>query len=74
MKVTDDMISRELEITERDIEMQKYVTQLKKTQFIDEIKHGLGKEIKQNPSKLTIIKKPWHQKLKLFFAKIFTRF
>jgi hypothetical protein len=74
MKVTDDMITRELEITERDIEMQKYVTQLKKSQFIDEIKYGLGKEIKENPNKITIIKKPWYQKLKLFLSKIFTRF
>jgi hypothetical protein len=74
MKVTDDMIARELELVEREKEMQKYITQLKKSQFIDEIKCGLGKEIKENPNKITIIKKPWYKKLKLFFGKIFTRF
>jgi hypothetical protein len=74
MKVTDDMISRELEATQKDIEMQKYLTQLKKSKFIDEIKYELGKEIKENPSKLTIIKKPWHHKVKIFLKNIFTKF
>ena len=74
MLINDDMISKELEATEKAIEMEKYKTALKKAQFINEIKNGLGEEIKSNPNKLTIIKKPWHHKVKMFFTKIFTKF
>lgn len=74
MPINDDMISKELEATEKAIEMEKYKTALKKAQFINEIKSGLGKEIKNNPNKLTIIERPWHYKLKMFFTKIFTKF
>lgn len=74
MKVTKDTLSKELEATERDIEMQKYKTALKKAQFISEVKNGLGKEMKENPNQIKIIKKPWHKRLKMFLAKIFTKF
>jgi hypothetical protein len=34
----------------------------------------MGDEIKANPSAIRYIKKPWHQRLKMFLAKIFTKF
>jgi len=74
MKVTNDMISHELESTERAIELEKYKTALKKTQFIGELKNGLGDEIKVAPSAIRFIKKTWSQKLKIFFSKLFTKF
>jgi hypothetical protein len=74
MKVTDEMLSEELKLAERDAQLQKYITELKKKDFINEIKSGLGQEIKQKPNQLKIIKKPWHKKLKIFLGKIFTKF
>jgi hypothetical protein len=74
MKITDDMISSEIDATEKAISLEKHKTQLKKSEFIREIKNGLGKEIKSNPNTIKVIKKPWYTRLKLFLAKIFTRF
>jgi hypothetical protein len=72
--VTDDMISKELDALEKVNNLEKYKTALKKAEFINEIKGGLGTEIKNNPSKIKFIKKPWHKKLKIFLGKIFTKF
>jgi len=74
MKITNDMISNELDATEKANNLEKYKTALKKAEFINELKNGLGKEIKKKPNQITFIKKPWHYKLKMFFKKIFTRF
>jgi hypothetical protein len=74
MKITDDILTKELDATEKDIELEKYKTALKKAKFIQEIKSGLGQEIKNNPNKITIITKPWYQKVLQFVKKIFTKF
>lgn len=74
MKVTDEMLSRELVIAERERELETFKASLKKTQFIEELKNGLGGDIKEIRGKVTIIKRPWHFKLKQFLKKIFTRF
>ena len=74
MKITNDMISNELDATEKANNLEKYKTALKKAEFINELKNGLGKEIKKKPNQITFIKKPWYYKLKMFFKKIFTRF
>jgi hypothetical protein len=74
MKITNDIISNELDATEKANELEKYKTALKKAQFIKEIKTGLGKEIKTNPNKFTLIKKPWYKKLGNFIKNMFTKF
>jgi hypothetical protein len=74
MKVTDDMISNEIDATEKSIQLEKHKTNLKKSEFIREIKSGLGNEIKSNPNAIKVLKKPWHKRLKMFLSKIFTRF
>ena len=74
MENKNDIISKELDSAEKDIHLEKYKTALKKAQFIQEIKNGLGKEIKINPNKLTIINKPWYIKLGNIIKKIFTKF
>lgn len=74
MKVTDDILNKELDAAEKDIELEKYKTALKKAKFIHEIKSGLGQEIKSNPSKITIIVKPWYYKVFQSIKKIFTKF
>ncbi len=70
----DKNLNRECDRYEKEIILEKYKTALKKTQFINEIKGGLGEEIKKNPNKIKIIKKTWSQKLRIFFVKIFKNF
>jgi hypothetical protein len=72
--MSDKMISREVSLAEKEMLVEKYKTALKKNQLINEIKTGLGEEIKKNPGKAKIIKKTWYQKLGLAFKNIFTKF
>lgn len=69
-----DALSREFELIEKQKINDKYVTALKKVQFANEIKAGLGAKIKENPNKVTIIKKSWGQKVLSWFKNIFTKF
>lgn len=74
MKVTDEMLAKELQDAEREREMMEYTNNLKKAQLIGELKNGLGEEIKERGGKVVFIKRPWHYKLKMFLKKLFTRF
>lgn len=70
----DKQISRETEQVKKDLLVEKYKTALKKVQFINEIKHGLGEDIKKNPGKAKIIKKTRYQRFMLVLKNIFTKF
>ena len=70
----DKAIDRESQLAEKEALLEKYKTALKKGQLINEIKSGLGEEIKKNPGKAKIIKKTTGQKIKAFFKAIFTKF
>lgn len=72
--MNDKMLNREVKQAENEILLEKYKTALKKNQFINEIKSGLGQEIKKNPGKVKIIKKTWYQKFFNGIKKIFTKF
>jgi hypothetical protein len=74
MKTKKDLASQEAEQLEREMLADIYLTGIKKTQFINELKTGLGAEIKANPNKVKIIKKTLPQKIKMFLTKIFTKF
>lgn len=74
MAITDEMVSKELDSTEKLNALEKHKTESKKAQFINEVKNGLGKEIKANPRAVKIIKKPWEIRVKMFLKKIFTKF
>jgi hypothetical protein len=69
-----DALSREVELVEKQKINDKYVTALKKAQFANEIKSGLGVKIKENPNGVKLIKKSWGQKLSSWFKNIFTKF
>ena len=69
-----DIISKEIDETEKQILLEKYKTAMKKVSFINEIKGELGVEIKNNPGKATFIKKSWFQKLMIKLKIIFTKF
>lgn len=74
MKITDPILTKELELAEREREMAEFTNKLKKNQLIGEIKNGLGEEIKEQGGKVILIKRPWHYKLKMLIKKIFTKF
>jgi len=74
MGTPNKILSKELQVSENEVKLEKFKTELKKKQFIEEIKNGLGAEIKLNPRTIRIIKKPWSVKLKNFLGKIFTKF
>jgi hypothetical protein len=72
--IGDETISRELKLVEQSNQLEAYKTMMRKAQFINEIKTGLGGEIKSNPNEIKIIKKSFSQRLKIFFMRIFTKF
>ena len=72
--MNDKMISRESTQAEKDMLVEKYKTELKKNQFINDLKTGLGEEIKKNPGKAKIIKKTWRERFMLNLRKLFTKF
>ncbi len=69
-----DRISDEIQKTENLNNIEKYKTALKKVQFINEIKNGLGAELKENPRGVKVYKKSWLEKLTSTLKKIFTKF
>jgi hypothetical protein len=70
MSVTNN---REIAQAEKEIISEKYKTALKKAQFVEEVKSGLGEEIKKKP-KPTIKKPTLGQKIMESIKKIFTKF
>ena len=74
MSLGGETISRELKLVEQANQLEAYKTVMRKAQFISQIKTGLGDEIKSNPNEIKIIKKPFGQRVKLFFMGIFTKF
>ena len=72
--MNDKMLDRESSQAKQDMLVEKYKTALKKNQFINELKTGLGEEIKKNPGKAKIIKKTWGERFILSLKKIFTKF
>lgn len=71
--MSDKAISREQALADKDVLVEKYKTALKKAQFVNEIKNGLGEEIKKNP-KPKVIKRSFLYKLTASIKKIFTKF
>ena len=69
-----DINASEIKKLEREMLGDKYMSALKKVQFINELKNGLGEEIKANGGKVKIIKKTWLEKLIIALKKIFTNF
>jgi hypothetical protein len=57
-----------------DIKGVKQSTEIKKNSFINEIKSGLGNEVKRNPNGIKVIKKSGWQRFKESIKKLFTRF
>ena len=71
--MSDKAISREQALADKDVLVEKYKTALKKAEFVNEIKNGLGEEIKKNP-KPKVIKRNFFYKITSMIKKIFTKF
>lgn len=69
-------MTEEEEIKFEKEEMLKETAQtaVSKSYFINQIKNGLGDEIKKNPNKVNIIKKTRFEKIKSWFSKVFKSF
>lgn len=69
-----DDLSDEESLVSEDYLLQRAIHESNKTKinFIEEIK-GLGGEFKNNINDYTIIKRPWHYKLCLFFKKLLSK-
>jgi hypothetical protein len=71
--MNEKAINREQSVADKDVLVEKYKTALKKAQFVNEVKNGLGEEIKKNP-KPKIIKKSFMSKITSAIKKVFTKF
>ena len=71
--MSEKAMSREQTMADKENLVEKYKTALKKVQLVNEIKNGLGEEIKKNP-RPKIIKKSLSSKIITVIKKIFTKF
>lgn len=71
--MNDKSISREQTLADKEVLVEKYKTALKKAQFVNEVKNGLGEEIKKNP-KPKVVKKNLIARIALIIKKLFTKF
>lgn len=66
----DNQIKKEVNA----MKLESKKTDLSKGAFIEEIKNGLGEEIKRNPNKVDIIKPPKENIFKRFFKRLMKTF
>lgn len=74
MSKRKSVVEGEIEKIEKEVLMYRYQTALKKTQFVNELKNGLGEAIKKNPNGHIVYKKSFSEKFFNFLKKIFTKF
>jgi hypothetical protein len=69
-----DLIQQEIDLEKKGLEFDKDLTRIKKNAFIEEIKNGLGEEIKKNPTVIIVPKKTFGEKFNNIIKAIFTKF
>ena len=69
--MNDKMIDREIKQIENEMKADLFMTEIRKKNFIGDLKNGLGEEIKKNPNQVKIVKQPWYKKISNFFKKVF---
>lgn len=70
----DKSLIREIREAENEIKSDRHITELRKQQFIYEIKNGLGEKIKNNPRAVKTIQKKWYQRLWGWIKNFITKF
>lgn len=68
----EEFLEREetVDTVKNRIKMDRENTQRQKSMFINEIKGGLGDEIKYSPKYVEVIERPWYYKIIQFFKKL----
>lgn len=72
----EEFMSNRIETVDAEInriKQDRIKTQTQTSNFIHQIKNGLGDEIKENPNEVLIIKKPWYHKISKFFKNVFQK-
>lgn len=64
----------EIKFEKQQILKEKTQTAVSKVFFINEMKNGLGAEIKKNPNTINFIKKTRFQRFKSWFSGFFKKF
>jgi hypothetical protein len=59
---------------ESEINFGNYRNDLKKSVFAEQLKRGLGEEIKANPNSYKVIKPSFYERFKSFITKLLTKF
>lgn len=72
--IRSNEVIKEFNETKNEQKLLINKTKLEKSKFINEIKNGLGEEIKSNPSQITKVKYSFKNKLIKFLNNIFTKF
>jgi hypothetical protein len=67
-------VEKEIKLEEREILRDKFLTAMRKTQFVNELKSGLGDEIKKNPRGIKIIKESRYKRFMSWLKTFFTKF
>jgi hypothetical protein len=67
-------VEKEIELEEKEILRDKFLTAMRKTQFVNELKSGLGDEIKKNPRGIKIIKESRYKRFMSWLKTFFTKF
>jgi hypothetical protein len=67
-------VEKEIVLEEREILRDKFLTAMRKTQFVNELKSGLGDEIKKNPRGIKIIKESRYKRFMSWLKTFFTKF
>ena len=74
MKLEDKLIKNEIKESEKEKLINLNKVNNGKIALINELKNGLGEEIKKNPNKIKIIKKTFLERVIITLKKIFTKF
>ena len=72
--MNDKMINREIQMIENEMVADKLITDIKKKNFINDIKTNLGTEIKKNPNNVKVITKSKKERFFDFIKSLFTKF
>jgi len=70
----DDFENETIDDIQKEIKKDKLTTEINKNKFINEIKSGLGNNIKTNPNIIKKVEKKKENKIKQFFINLFTKF
>lgn len=73
-QLSDSELDFEIKYERESMVKETIATAVNKVKFVNEIKQGLGSEIKQKGGRVTIVEKTRYEKFVAWLKKIFTKF